>query len=259
MARWNQVFLLVCLTGIFAGGAAMAQDDPVPPKNAHPVFVELYTSQGCSSCVPANKFLASLSQKTGVVALSFAVDYWDYLGWKDTFAKDSFTERQYAYTHSLHERRPFTPQIVINGEMSLPGTQERHIKGAIFGFQAVKTGNWPKLQLRRSGNTLTARVGDGKAPAIGAGVYLATYLPGVSKVVVGEGENKGRTLEQVNMVTSWKKIGDWNGQTESFTVSAPEKGAVVLILQKPGPGKVLGVARETLAPKSTAAIAPKAD
>lgn len=258
MLRWIQNTIPAVVACLLVGAnalAAQAKTADVPDKG--PVLVELFTSQGCSSCPPANRFLAQLGDNPDVVALSFAVNYWDYLGWKDTYARPEFTIRQQAYNRMLRERRLFTPQFVIDGVATAGGTPTASIEGMIFGT-LMGSSEGPGLQLHRDGQELIANVGAGKIPAHKkVGIYLANYLPGVRKVTVTEGENEGRKVEQVNMVTSFKQVGEWTGKPVQLTLPVPAQGSSVLILQEEGPGRVLGITRESGYQPSMAAIAPK--
>src|SRR3569832_2198047 len=127
LKNWNvdpQTWIMGAKT-IVAVAAVASLSVPMPSKaaGAQPVVVELFTSQGCSSCPPANANLIELNKNPDILALSFAVTYWDYLGWKDSFGKEEFTDRQVVYEPALGKAGPFTPQMVINGKTTAIGNK----------------------------------------------------------------------------------------------------------------------------------------
>lgn len=169
---------------------------------ANPVVIELYQSQGCSSCPPANAALNAIAGEPGVLALSFAVTYWDQLGWKDGFARPEFTQRQYDYAHAVGSNRVYTPQFVINGSGSISNS-------ASLREMASRAGP------ARGGPLIVAAT---NAVEIGAArvaapatVWQVTYDPRVRNVAIRAGENGGRTLPHRNIVTSIKALGTWSG------------------------------------------------
>lgn len=169
---------------LFCAAPALAQDIGTV---SHPnVVYELFTSQGCSSCPPANKQVAALSTEPDALALSYGVTYWDYLGWTDTFAKPEFTARQHAYVKAMGARNAYTPQIVVNGESH----SSRLRKAAVS--RSLETA----VDLVESDGRLTAASKDGS----GGEVLLITYMPGTQSVDVARGENSGRTLKLANVV-----------------------------------------------------------
>ena len=219
--------------GVSAAWAGSAQ-----AADRRPVVVELFTSQGCSSCPPANANLIELSHRSDVLALSFAVTYWDQLGWKDTFGKPEFTERQYAYETTLGERGPFTPQIVVNGHNSMVGGSLDEIEALIA---ARRIGAGPSIHLGKD----RATIGPGAAPAAGADVWLVRYEPGVINVAVRRGENSGRSLPHGHVVRTLSRIGSWNGESEEYplTSSAGELRTAILV-QVHDAGPILAAATD---------------
>jgi hypothetical protein len=216
-------FVYGILLGItlVAGGTAQAQ----------PVVVELFTSQGCSSCPPANANLAALSNRADVLALSFGVTYWDYLGWKDTFAKPEFTQRQVNYERGLGHDGPFTPQIVINGTSDLVGNE----LGPVERLVATSRLSGPQISIDK----LTVSVG-AAASSANADVWLVRYEPRIVNVSVARGENEGVTLPHRNVVRELTRLGSWSGQPASFTISpAPGGLATAILVQKPNGGAIL--------------------
>jgi hypothetical protein len=198
-----------------------------------PVVVELFTSQGCSSCPPANANLAKISRRADVLALSFSVTYWDGLGWKDVFGKPEFTQRQYAYESALGESGPFTPQIVVNGRRFLVGADLDEVEAAI-ATQSRDPGPAIRLEKER------AHIGVGPAPAAGADVWLVRYEPGVIDVPVRRGENADKTLPHAHVVRSLARIGAWTGAAADYAL--PGGGGALrtaVLLQTRGGGPIL--------------------
>ncbi|TIT30328.1 MAG: DUF1223 domain-containing protein, partial [Mesorhizobium sp.] len=170
-----------------SGLAALALAASLGAAAAQPLsVVELFTSQGCSSCPPANANLIKVKDRPGVLALSFNVTYWDYLGWKDTFGKQEFTQRQVSYEPPLGHDGPFTPQVVVNGHADVVGAAPGEIEHLITA--TAKTGG-PSLSL--DGGKVA--IGAGAAPGGKADVWLVRYTKGVVEVPVARGENTGRT------------------------------------------------------------------
>jgi hypothetical protein len=205
----------------FAGGAARAQ----------PVVVELFTSQGCSSCPPANASLAAISDRPDVLALSFGVTYWDYLGWKDTFAKPEFTRRQVSYERGLGHDGPFTPQIVVNGSSDTVGNEP----GEVERLVSASGLNGP--QIRVEGGTVSVGVA---APTSSADVWLVRYEPRTINVSVARGENEGVTLPHKHVVRELTRLGAWSGQAATFKISPAQDGlATAILVQRPNGGAIL--------------------
>jgi hypothetical protein len=203
-----------------------------------PIVVELFTSQGCSSCPPANANLIEISRRSDVLALSFAVTYWDRLGWKDIFGKPEFTARQYDYEPALGESGPFTPQIVVEGRSSTVGANLQQVE-ALIAAQKVESG--PLVNLGKE----KARIGAGKAPDGGADVWLVRYEPEVINVPVKRGENSDRTLPHGHVVRSLTRIGGWSGMAADFTVPAPPPGLrTAILVQGSKGGPILAAATD---------------
>lgn len=213
-----------------AFAAAILSTCVAAPASAEPrAVIELFTSQGCSSCPAADKVLGELSRDPSLVTMSLAVDYWDYLGWKDTLALHGHSDRQRAYAEARGDREVYTPQIVVNGVVHVLGSDKAAIEKAI-------------AQTRRDAATLalpvSMAIADGKVtvnvPAASNGyrsgeVWLCPVTSTVS-VDIGRGENHGHTLTYHNVVRRWVKLGDWSGKAESFSVPLNEipKGAYSL-------------------------------
>ena len=215
------------LISMLVAGLAM----PALSASKTPVVVELFTSQGCSSCPPANANLIELSGREDVLALSFAVTYWDRLGWKDSFGQEIFTDRQRIYEPALGQRGPFTPQIVVNGATTAVGNDLTEVEQLI---DAAKPLGGPLVALGSG----SVAIGDGKAPVSGADVWLVRYDPKVVEVPVGRGENSGRTLRHTHVVHDLERLGTWTGAALSLQVPAASEGlrtAVLVQTMRGGP------------------------
>ncbi len=203
-----------------------------------PVVVELYTAQGCAACGEANANLAKLAERPGVLALTFPVDYWDYLGWADTFARPEFTERQKAYVAKLSLREPYTPQVVVDGRTQAAGLKgDRVIK--LIGDAARAPRDPPDI--RFSGARVY--VGSGRAPRGGGDVWLVRYDPRERDVVVKSGDNKGQTIPHKNVVREVTRLGGWRGRPAAFRLPVPAEEGLksVVIVQGGHGGRILGV------------------
>ena len=205
------------LASAIAGFAASAG------AGTRPVVVELFTSQGCSSCPPANANLIELSKRPDVLPLSFAVTYWDYLGWKDIFGKPEFTERQAVYEPALGEQGAFTPQMVIDGKKSTVGFRLSDVEALIADTRADEE---PVIDLGKS----EIKIGVGKAPEGGADVWLVRYDPRLVEVPVARGENSGATLPHSHVVHELALLGSWKGGAASFAVPTDARGLRTAIL-----------------------------
>jgi len=222
-----------------AFGQAVAED--VPPAQSYPVVVELYTSQGCSSCPPADEFLAELAGHEGVIALALHVDYWDYIGWEDSFAQAGFTERQKSYARAIKSRLIYTPQMVIGGVDRVEGNTPDAVVKMIGKHKGVESP--VRLSVERQGDMVVIRAVADPALPDGAVVELVRYVPS-AVVQIERGENAGRTVTYRNIVTEWTKVADWPGVAPlELTAPAPGGEPVVVIVQEPGPAAVLAAAR----------------
>jgi len=174
-----------------------------------PVLVELFTSQGCSSCPPADDVLARLAQRADVVALAFHVDYWDYIGWKDPYARPAFTARQRAYRTAFGNKSIYTPQMVFNGVIEFPGQTEAEALRAVAAASA-RGAAAPKISLTRAADGEITVAVEGSMLAPGAVVFGAVY-GARSATKVRRGENAGRTLSNVNMARSLETLSPYLG------------------------------------------------
>ncbi|WP_017666646.1 DUF1223 domain-containing protein [Sandarakinorhabdus sp. AAP62] len=198
---------------------------------AHPTVIELFQSQGCSSCPPANANVMALADRPDLLVLSFGVTYWDQLGWKDRFAKPEFTRRQYDYRDGLRHDNVWTPQTIINGRVDVTGVRAAELA------QAVKAGDRGTGGPAVSATTSRIEVAAGK----GVGdVWLVRYNPNIVQVPIKAGENGGRTLPHRNVVTGLVRLGAWSGSAAGFARPAPVAGlSEAVLVQRPGGGPVL--------------------
>ena len=197
-----------------------------------PVVLELYTAQGCASCGEANAHVAKLAEKPGVLALTFSVGYWDYLGWADTFAKPEFADRQKAYVAKLALREPYTPQVVVDGAAQASGAKADKVDKLVA--DAAKARRDPP-QVRFSGARVY--VGSAHAPKGGGEVWLVRYDPREQDVTVKSGDNKGQTLVQKNVVRELTRLGAWRGKPVAYRLpAAAEDGLKSVVLIQAGRG-----------------------
>jgi hypothetical protein len=207
------------------------------PVTRPPVLVELYTAQGCTSCGQANAYVAKLADRKDVLALTFPVDYWDYLGWKDTFAQPEFAERQKAYVAKLSVREPYTPQIVVDGRAEAPGQKGERVEKLLRDAERSPR-NPPDIRFAGS----RVYVGSGRAPKGGGEIWLIQYDPRDQDVAVKAGDNRGQTIEHRNVVREIKRLGAWRGRPVAFRLPQPEEGLkAVVVIQAGRGGRVLGV------------------
>ncbi len=226
--------LSACLLVPFAGAA----DAKTAPRR--PVVVELYTSQGCAACTTTNALVADLAERKDVLALTFPVDYWDYLGWKDTFAKPDFSERQRAYQKALGLREVYTPQLVIDGAAQMGKTMPDRAPEMIAAA-AKDHGPAPEMSVSR-GRLI---VGPGRLPAGGAEVWLVRYEGQPQETQVKDGENRGLTVIYRNVARELVRLGSWAGGTKTYALPKPEEDdadlKTVILLQGRTSGRILGV------------------
>ncbi len=216
----------------FTASGALAADA------AHPVVVELFQSQGCSSCPPANANVAAIADLPDVLALSFGVTYWDSLGWKDTFATPAYTARQWDYAHGLGHANVFTPQVVINGRRDGVGVDRAELRNLLIAGDRGDTG--PAVSIRAGAVTIGAG-----AARKSADVWLVRYDPRIVEVPIKRGENGGRTLPHKNIVRELARVGRWSGSAETLPIprSADPILRTAILVQNPGGGNILAAAR----------------
>ena len=234
--------------GLF--GAVGSTAHPAAPRPLHrdvapsePVVVELFTAQGCSGCPAANQVVEALSDEPGVIALTYAVDYWDYLGWPDTFARPEFAQRQRAYQTALRLRSVYTPQVVIDGRRQVSGAEGDAVQVAV-DEEAARRVFPPQVQFREE--TDAVGVGSGRPPAGGADVWAVTYRPGPQSVTVAGGDNRGRTVRHVNVVNGLTRLGHWTGRPIllDLPTAADPQDKVVVLIQGRADRRILTAARQ---------------
>ncbi len=229
-------------------GMVMAQNNDAPLS-----LVELYTSQGCSSCPPADIFLGDLAKRQDVLALSFHVDYWNYIGWNDPFSDPAFTERQRHYARQLGLRYVYTPQMVVQGSFETTGHKRREVSNFI---DQAKTLSRIGINLKAvSDNALTIEIGGWEdagmpTPDQTYEVWAAVYDK-YHETVIKRGENSGRNMENFNVVRTLTKIGEWTGIAEIYSVNLDALSTLggdgcAIFVQSKNSGKVLGVANINL-------------
>ena len=204
----------------------------------HPVIVELFTAQGCSSCLKANTLVGQLADRAGVIVLTWPVDYWDYLGWKDTFAQPEFSDRQRLYDDQFGLRDVYTPQIVVDGAAQVAGDKLAAIDELIRKARRSR-GRSPDLEFLTKGRLA---VGSGRRPPGGGEVWLVRFDPREQDVEVKAGDNRGATVPQRNVVRQLTRLGRWTGRAAVFKTSTPaDEGLTTLaIVQTAHGGPILG-------------------
>jgi hypothetical protein len=233
-------------SGLLATVLASAVATPALSDNPAPkAIVELFTSQGCSSCVAADAYFADLAKRKDVVALSLHVDYWDYLGWSDTLSDPANTERQRSYAAVHGSRRVYTPQIIINGRTDLVGSDRNAVDAAI-ALSALPV----PVSMQKGDGTVEIEVSAGTVPHQSPATIRLVLLTSEAEVAIGRGENAGSTVEYYNVVRTMRPIGMWDGEAVKITLPANElmgKGvdACAIIVQEDlpnGPGAIIGAA-----------------
>jgi hypothetical protein len=228
----------------------------IRPAHADPrAVVELFTSQGCSSCPPADKVMGELAKDPSVIALSLPIDYWDYLGWKDTLADSRFTARQRAYSHMRGDRDVYTPQAVINGSLHVIGSDREGIEGAIIDTTKSDDVMSVPVSMTLSGKQLNVSVAASHAGSSAS--HGEIWICAISKAVpisIARGENRGHEVTYHNVVRNLLKVGDWDGSAGNWTVpleniSREGVDAAAVYVQdgnRERPGPMLGAAFTSL-------------
>ncbi len=227
----------------------------IRPAHAEPrAVVELFTSQGCSSCPPADQIIGDLSKDPSIIALSMPIDYWDYLGWKDTLADSRFSARQRAYSRVRGDREVYTPQVIVNGSTHVIGSDRAGIERAIGKADKGPGVMSVPVTMSLSGKQINVSVAASKESTVSHGeVWICSIAKSVP-IAITRGENRGQQVTYHNVVRNLLKGGDWTGRPESWTVPIENltrdgvDGAVVYVQdgsrEKPGP--MLGAAYTSL-------------
>ncbi|MCA0044636.1 DUF1223 domain-containing protein [Celeribacter litoreus] len=243
----NRNRVLARITAAFIAAVSLfgATDARAESADDTLVVVELFTSQGCSSCPPADAMIAELATREGILPLSLHVDYWDYIGWRDHFAQPQFTERQKAYAHAAGKRSIYTPQMIVQGAEHVVGVKPMRLGEAVMRFSAL-----PELPVMlgatRDGDKLmVSAVASGPLPPA-MRVQLVRFNPH-ERVMIERGENAGKTVDYTNIVTQWTPIADWTGAAPlAMTVNVKGEDHTAIILQAvtpQGPGPILAAVR----------------
>jgi hypothetical protein len=239
--------LVLALAGLLAG-IAISESGAGSKARETKAVIELFTSQGCSSCPPADKLLGEYAERKDVLALSFSVDYWDYLGWKDTLASPDNSERQRAYSAARGDRQVYTPQVVVNGRAHVVGSDRRAIEAAM-----AKTGGGLSvpISMQPGADSTTVTIGAAPDSSVSKGtIWLVMYDQTVA-VPIERGENSGKTVSYYNVVRKLRPIAMWKGEPMSIdlpkselTKAKVERCAVLLQTETADglPGPVLGAA-----------------
>lgn len=223
----------------------------IRPAHADPrAVVELFTSQGCSSCPPADRIVGELAKDPNVIALSMPIDYWDYLGWKDTLADSRFSARQKAYSHVRGDRNLYTPQMIVNGSAQVIGSDRSAIEGAIWNTGRAEGVMSVPVSMTLSGKSINVSVEASRAATTGRGEIWLCSVSRAVPISIGRGENRGQQITYYNVVRNLVKVGDWNGSPGSWTVplesiSGSGVDAAVVYVQdgsRDKPGAMLGAA-----------------
>jgi hypothetical protein len=237
------VLLASGLAGGLSCGSAMAGDAQVAPKGV----VELFTSQGCASCPPADAALKKLVEQGDVVALSYHVDYWNYLGWTDTLSSKENTERQYGYAHSMGRSGVYTPQAIINGREHVKGMDLDAINGKIGSLSSAGQGLSVPVSARMNNDEIEIEIGAGQ----GRADVVVAYFTKQEQIDVMRGENSGRQIEYWHSVYDVQTVGMWDGKALKITLPAKamgrskKDGCAILIQSstaKGEPSAILGAA-----------------
>ncbi len=241
----------ICLAA-FAAVASLAALPAAAGEANRPLgVVELFTSQGCSSCPPADAVFASFAERRDLIALSFHVDYWDYLGWRDTLASPANTARQQGYGKAFGTQSVYTPQAVINGRTHMSGAKSDDIAGTFAALDAEGEGMRIDVSASSSGESIMIDIGDGFTAHQKAHVLIA-YFDDERSVQIERGENRGKTLVYRNAVTSLQSVGMWHGRATQLEVPVADParaaaGGCAILLQKVSkdgkPGPILGATR----------------
>jgi hypothetical protein len=236
----KRLAIAALLAGTAAAGIAIAGSVAAPSTGAAatPVVIELYQSQGCSSCPPADALLNRLADRPNLLPLSFAVTYWDSLGWKDQFGDPAYTQRQWDYAHAQGRGNVATPQFVVNGTAILSGSDPAELARAVHDARSGP----PAPAIRAEGRRVTIGAVTGAHPAT---VWLVRYDPRPRIVNIGRGENSGRSIVQRDVVTNLRAVAQWRGSQLSFEQPPyrdPQQRTALLVQQGRG-GPIIAAAR----------------
>jgi hypothetical protein len=206
-----------------------------------PVVVELYTSQGCSSCPPADQILAELQERDDVISIALHVDYWDYIGWKDAFGHPGHADRQRAYAAKGGRRSVYTPEMVVNGQTDVVGAKPMALSKAIdtHKMKGVRS----NLDATRSGNTVNLRGTVPTGTVVPMEIHVLHVIPSET-VMITRGENRGKTYEYTNIAHDWRVVGTWDGQGPlEMSIDVSDDDPVIVLVQEADAGAIVAAAR----------------
>ena len=243
------VSTLTSASVFFAAGLFLVSPASAEPK----AVVELFTSQGCSSCPEADKLIGELAKDASVIAVSLPIDYWDSLGWKDTLADPKFTARQKAYSKVRGDRQVYTPQVVVNGKLHALGSDRASIEKAISESSGRSGVMSVPVKMSVASGQITVSMPESSAANSVAEVWICSIAREIP-VAIGRGENRGRDITYHNVVRNWLKVGDWNGKAATWTVPIENlknegvDGAIVYVQEgsREKPGAMLGATYSAL-------------
>lgn len=209
------------------------------------VVVELFTSQGCEKCPPANKLMEELGRDKTVLTLSWHVDYWDFMGWRDTLAKPEFSDRQKAYNKALGRKGVYTPQVIINGRREVAGTNKL---GLYEKIRSSIISNEMPMKVRFEGGQANLKIRIKGPDAARGAVVKLIWLESLQRIKINAGNNAGKTINYVNIVKNTKNIGVWPGGelTIALDMDSPERAGadrIVILIQKGENGPIIGAAK----------------
>ncbi|MDA5192706.1 DUF1223 domain-containing protein [Govanella unica] len=248
------LLIVSCLTTLAVGSNsswAAGEGKSFPVISSPITVVELFTSQGCSACPPADKLLAEMVNQPGILPLSWSIDYWDYLGWRDTFGKPEHTERQRNYNRKLGLSGVYTPQVIVQGTVEAIGSRREDVINLVTSQQSLKTSETYPIKFHFKGNRLTVSLGKAKLPET-ASVWLVGFAR-ERTVLVERGENKGQMLSYHNVVLTSGKLGEWTGKKANFsadvvTLRAADADGIAVLVQYDDSGLIIAAAEHPLRP-----------
>ncbi|MBS0385706.1 MAG: DUF1223 domain-containing protein [Proteobacteria bacterium] len=224
---------LLSVASLLTAATAFGDGGSSRPPNSEPVVVELFESQGCSSCPPANANVNALSARQDVLTLIYGVTYWDQLGWTDTFARPEFTQRQRDYARGLGNDNVYTPQVVLNGRMDLVGNDRAQLDAAIRRAAAPFAAH---------GSIAADRLELVAVHGVHADLWLARYDPRTLNVAIRAGENDGRTLPHIHVVRELRRLGVWDGSARSYRLPPATQAGLrtAVLIQSQNGGPIVG-------------------
>ena len=232
---------------------AMAQEPSAPPAARPKAVVEMFTSQGCGFCPPADELLGELARSGEVVALAYHVDYWDYLGWRDTMATPDNSARQQEYSRAFGNRSVFTPQAIVNGRQQMNGARRGRLEGAIDRMADRRDGLSVDLSISYEDDTMVIETGAADRPVRNAQLMVVYFEP-ATQVTIDHGKNAGRQMTYWNAVSSFHSAGMWHGEATRIElpvsrIARKDTGGCAILLQEMDednlPGAILGAALVT--------------